>query len=164
MAAPRVTMVDANDNPLYVPAADGMSSPVPATVALEFNGVNYDRPRSAQDMTLITATAATTSRGSGDLVNYDGRGVKVALNVTAAGSGSITVSVQGKDAASGAYYTLLAGAAVTGNGLTLYTVHPAVAAVANVSANDVLPHTWRVLVTANNANPVSYTVGAALLP
>lgn len=112
---------------------------------------------------LITGTAATTSQNSTDQYNVGSRGVKVVLNVTAAGTGSVTVAVQGKDGASGQYYTILTGAAVTSNGTTVYTVYPGVTVAANVSASDALPRIWRVTVTANNANPVTYTVGASVI-
>lgn len=137
MAAPQFTPVDASNNVL------GQAVDLPA---------------------LITAAAATTTQNSTDQVNANGRGVKVVLDMTTAGTGSVTLTIQGKDAASGKYYTILAGAAVTTNSTNVYTIYPGLAAAANVSANDVLPRTWRVLATANNANPATYTVGASVLP
>jgi hypothetical protein len=112
---------------------------------------------------LVSGVGATTSQNSPDLTNADARGVKVFVNLTSAGTGSITVAVQAKDPASGAYVTLLASAAIVANGLTLLTVYPGLPATANVSANDVLPRQWRVAVTAGNANPMNYTVGACLI-
>ena len=112
---------------------------------------------------ILSGVGQTTSQNSADQTNADGRGVKVFVNVTSAGTGSITASVQAKDPASGTYVTLLASAAIVANGLTLLTVYPGLPATANVSANDVLPRQWRVSVTANNANPVNYTVGASLI-
>jgi hypothetical protein len=76
----------------------------------------------------------------------------------------VTPSRPGKDKASGKYYTLLAGAAVVTNSTNRYTVRPGAAAVANLSASDVLPAEWRIQVVANNANPCSYTVGAVMVP
>jgi hypothetical protein len=111
---------------------------------------------------LITAIGATAGAASLDQINSGGSGVKVVLNTTAIGTGSVTVSIQGKDVASGAYYNLLVGAPVTTNGTTVYEVHPGLTAVANSVANTALPYTWRVVVTANNANAASYTVGASV--
>ncbi len=111
---------------------------------------------------LIVGTAATTSQVSADQ-NTGGRGVKVVFDMTTVGTGSVTVTIQGKDLASGKYYTLLAGAAVITNVTNVYTVFPSATVTANVSANDYLPMIWRVIATANNANPATYTVGACVL-
>lgn len=115
------------------------------------------------DASLVTAQGATTTQNSADQTNITGRGVKVVLDMTSAGTGSITLLLQGKDLASGKYYTLLAGAAVLANGTIIYSVYPGIPAVANVSANDVLPKIWRVQVVANNTNPTTYTVGSSAI-
>lgn len=112
---------------------------------------------------LITAAGVTTSQNSGDQVNINGRGIKIILSTTAIGTGSVTLEIDGKDPASGAYYPILTGAAVTTDTTVVYTVYPGLTAAANSVANDVLPRTWRVLVTANNANPATYSVGATVI-
>src|SRR5262245_30686819 len=108
-------------------------------------------------------TAVTTTQTSNDFVNNTASGVKVFLNMTTVGTGSVTLTIQGKDKASGTYYTILSGAAVTTNSFNVYSVFPGATVTANVSANDFLPEVWRILVTANNANPTTYTVGATFL-
>lgn len=115
---------------------------------------------------VFSLAGATATQTSADFANPNARGVKVVLDVTvnAGGAGSVTVTIQGKDKASGKYFTLLAGAAVVTVVTNVYTVFPGAPVAANVSANDQLPEVWRIVVTANNANPVTYTVGAALLP
>lgn len=113
---------------------------------------------------VLTVAGGTTTQTSADFANPNARGVKVVLDTTVIGTGSITVTIQSKDRASGKYYTLLAGAAVVTNVTNVYTVFPGAPVAANVSANDQLPEVWRIVVTANNANPATYTVGAALLP
>lgn len=112
---------------------------------------------------LLSGVAATASVNSADLTNADHQGVKVYVNTSLIGTGSITVSVQAKDPASGAYVTLLASAAIVTNVMTTLTVFPGLPVTTNVSANDVLPRQWRISVTANNANPANYTVGASLI-
>jgi hypothetical protein len=135
-----------------------------AVAPVIYNGATWDRPRGNVDQTVgITASGVTTTQTGTDQTNYNGRGVIVVLDMTNVGTGSVTITIQGKDVASGKYYTLLAGAAVVTNVTNVYTVYPAVTAAANVSANSPLPRTWRVVVTANNANPASYTVGASVL-
>jgi hypothetical protein len=115
------------------------------------------------DITILASAARTTTQTSADFINFDGRGIKVVLDMTLVGTGSVTLTIQGKDVVSGKYYTLLAGAAVITNSTNVYTVFPSATAAANVTANDMLPHTWRVTVTANNANTATYSVGASTL-
>lgn len=108
-------------------------------------------------------TAQTATLAGPDQTNYGARGISVYVKTTTIGTGSITLTIQGKDTASGDYYTLLAGAAIVTNTVNRYTVFPGNAVAANVTANDQLPHTWRLLVTSNNANPVAYSVGGSTL-
>jgi hypothetical protein len=109
---------------------------------------------------LLTAVGVTTTQTSTDQTNLNGSRVTVVLDMTTVGTGSVTLSIQGKDPASGKYYTLLSGAAVTTNSTNVYYVYPGAPATANVSANAPLPKTWRVQAVANNANATTYTVGA----
>jgi hypothetical protein len=111
---------------------------------------------------LLDKTNATTTQYSADQTNTNYRGCIIVCNVSAVAAGTITVSVQGKDAVSGQYYTLFTGAAVATAITTVYQVYPA--STPSTSAyNGPLPTTWRVMVSAVNSNPISYTVGAALL-
>lgn len=112
------------------------------------------------NITLLASAAHTTTQTASDQTNYNGRGVTVVLDVTNAGTGSITLEIDGKDPVSGKYFALLTGAAVTSNSTNVYTVYPGATVTANVSASTFLPRTWRVVVTANNANSITYSVGA----
>lgn len=111
---------------------------------------------------VITAAGATTTQQV-ELKNSSAKGVVVVLDMTAIGTGNVTLSIEGKDKHSGKFYTILAGAAVSSNSTNVYRVYPGMTAVANISANDLIPKEWRVTVTANNANPTTYTVGASLI-
>jgi hypothetical protein len=113
---------------------------------------------------LLASASRTTTQTSADLDTMGAKALVVTLDVTLAGTGSIiTLSILRKDWASGKYTTILAGLAVTANGTTVYKVSPLVAAVANLVANDLLPQTIQIVVTANNANPVTYSVGYDLI-
>jgi hypothetical protein len=148
------------------PSADGlnlsaaMQTVLPANVV--FNGTTWDRVRNNLQGTLLASAARTETASSPDQTNYNGRGVHVILDVTAsADTPSIVLKIEGKDAA-GNYYTLLEGAAVTGDSTNVYKVMPWIAAVANVSAADLVPRTWRVTVTHADADSITYGVYYAL--
>lgn len=128
-----------------------------------WNGTTWEPKQSNTDLVLLASGSRTATTSSADQVNANCRGIKVFLSTTTIGTGSITLSIEGKDPISGNYVTLLSGAAVTTNTTNVYTVYPGAPATANVSANDVLPRDFRVTVTANNANAAVYSVSASLI-
>jgi hypothetical protein len=115
------------------------------------------------DLTLLSSAAQTTTQTLADQANFAGKGIRVVLDMTVVGTGSVTLEIDAKDGASGKYTPLLTGAAVITNSTNVYIIHPELTAAANSIAKDVLPHTWRVKVVANNANPATYSVGASYL-
>lgn len=117
----------------------------------------------ARSKVFLASGSRTTTQTQGDQSNDHYRGIHVVLDTTVIGTGSVTLSIQGKDPASGKYYTLLSGAAVITNVTNVYKIYPGGVVAANVSANDNLPATWRIVVTANNANAATYSVGYTLL-
>lgn len=133
-----------------------------ASGQMAYNGSTWDRWRNNSQGTLLASAARTATTNSSDQTNYNGKGLHVILDVTSAGTGSITLKIEGKDTLSGKYYTLLEGAAVTTNSTNVYKVYPDLTAAANSVANDMLPKTWRITVTANNANTITYSVGHSL--
>ena len=130
------------------------------------SGGNFsDRVRGNETVTLLASAARTVTATSADLVSYNGVGyMDVILDMTVVGTGSVTVTINGKDPASGKYYPLLAGAAVITNVTNVYTLNPHLAtAVANVSAQKAIPRVFQIVVTANNANTATYSVGYNLM-
>lgn len=109
--------------------------------------------------TVLASASRTTTQTSADQINPAGRFLHVILDMTTVGTGSVTVTINGKDPTSGKYYLLLAGAAVTTNSTNVYKVGPGLPATANVSANDIVPRIFQIVVTANNANAAVYSVG-----
>lgn len=129
-----------------------------------YNGATVDQQRGNLDNIVVLASAArTTTQTQADQTNYNHRGIIVVLDMTVVGTGSVTLEIDAKDPVSGKYYAVLTGAAVTTNSTNIYRVYPGLTAAANATANDVLPRTWRVKVTANNANSATYSVGAMLI-
>lgn len=116
------------------------------------------------NISILASSSRTTTQTSADQTNPYARGIAVVLDMTVVGTGSVTLAIQGKDPVSGKYVVLLTGAAVTTNSTNTYRIYPGLTAVANATVSDVLWRTWRVVVTANNANAATYSVGAILLP
>lgn len=114
--------------------------------------------------TLFPSAARTsTSLQSADQTNNYGSAIHCVLDTTAYTSGNITMTIQGKDKASGKYYTLLTGGSVSSISTNVYKVGPGFPVTANVSANDMLPTAWRVSI-AGAATPIStYSVGCSVV-
>lgn len=115
-------------------------------------------------VTLAAAGAGTVL--SSDQVHRVGSGIKLVVDITAitGTAPTLTVTLLGKDTASGKYYTILASAALSAVGTTVLTVFPGAAVAANVSANDILPRTWQVqAVVAGTTPAVTATIGASLI-
>lgn len=116
------------------------------------------------NLVLLPSAAYTTTQTTPDQTNVNGRGLIVVLDMTNVTAGpSVTLEIDGRDPVSGKYYPILTGAAVTTDSTNIYRVYPGLTAVANQTVNDVLPRTWRVKVTANNANSGTYSVGAMII-
>src|SRR5271167_786088 len=105
--------------------------------------------------TLINAAFATTQQNSADQANTGGRGVIVVLDVTAVNVGgtannALTLLIQGKDSASGKYYTLHTGAPVSAVSTIVYMLYPDIPHAPAITSRSLLPATWRVIVKPSN--------------
>lgn len=161
----RVTF-NPDGTPVVSAGADAVSNPTAPThhaANMLFNGSTFDRQRGNANVTLLASASRTTTQTGADTTNYNYRGLHVVLDMTTVGTGSVTLTIEGKDEASGKYYTILSGAAVTTNSTNVYKVYPGLTAAANAVANDVLPRTFRINVTANNANAATYSVGYSMV-
>lgn len=122
-------------------------------------------------MNLVQAQIVPVTAGSGYFASQSsnvfhnaeqGMGIKVFINVTSAGSGSITPVISYFDANS-IQYPALSGAAITSNGKTVLTIHPSLTAVTNVTLNDVIPSNLKIDINANNANVMNYSAAYTIL-
>ena len=115
----------------------------------------------------VLASAIRTTLQAVDLTNSSAKGVMVVLDVTLdAASASITLTISGKDAASGEFIALLVATAVAAVGTTTYIVYPGVAAAAEGVTKVVgfpLPLDWRVSIAVADADAMTYSVGAAYI-
>lgn len=150
-----------------IAAGDSMATQTTAPVisynALFSGGTTWLRAQANRNATMLASAARTATNSTSAQTNINHRGLHLAINVTSAGTGSITVKVEGYDAVPADYYTVLEGTAITTTGKTVLKVYPGITASANAAACDVLPPTWRVTVTHNNANTITYSVVANLV-
>ena len=116
-----------------------------------------------EEVPLLTSATRTSSYTSPDLQNLGGTKIVVVVNVTSAGTGQLTLNINGKDSVSGSTYNLLSSTAITTNSTNRYIVANDATATLNVSAKDYLPSVFQIQVIALNANPVTYSVGYNLL-
>jgi hypothetical protein len=148
-------------------ASDGPGSLTGLVVnsqSLLYDGsTTFFRQRGNLDAVGLASAARTAVIDTSPILNYNHRGVKVGINITAAGTGTLTFTIKGLESIGGAYYTMLASAAQSGTGLVILTVYPGVAAVANVSANDVLPKTFRVEVTGSDGSSWTYSISVVTI-
>lgn len=111
--------------------------------------------------TLLASAARTTAQTTADQHVPD-NGVIVIVDVTVkSAAGSLTVSIQGKDPASGSYYDILLGTAIAATGT--YTYYVGTGAGTNAALTKTvavgLPSPWRVKVAVGNADSWTYSVG-----
>lgn len=120
-----------------------------------------------ENVEIVVGTLVAAASGVfPDQTNKAAKGIQIVIDVTAitGTAPSIVVTLQGKDVASGKYYTLLASAAITAVGTTVLNLYPGLMAAANVVANGVLPRTWRVIYTIAGTTPsVTSTIGASVV-
>ena len=164
----QILSADATTQATVGTPSDGLTNTLPSLAVLNlpelFNGTSWDRYRNNTDITLLASAARTATTASSDLTNYNGTGVHVVIDVTAASATpSVVCTIQGKDALSSQYYTILASAAITGTGTTVLRVFPAATAAANTVANDIIPRTWRLNCVHADGDSITYSIGASVI-
>ena len=138
---------------------------------LTFNETNFDRERGNVNVTALASAARTASTNSADLVNYNGRGIHVYLDVTVNPGAAETLQllIQAKDALSGGYYNLLSDGAQAYGGVAgsrqaiVYNGVAAASADVDAVAGFPVPRTYRVRIVHSAAGSWTYSVGASVI-
>ena len=116
-------------------------------------------PITVYESTARTATPTKTIHEN----ERNARGCVVVIDVTAASSPSVVFTLQGRDAFSQKYWTIVASAAITGTGTTILRAYPGLTAAANLTVSDILPYYWAVDATHTGSNSATYTVTVHLV-
>ncbi len=116
------------------------------------------------NQTYPSAVRSATFTGDDNKKVAGAHGCIAILQVTVApGIDTVTLSIEGKDPVSGAYYTVLSAAARSTTGTDVIQVQPGGAITANVSANASLPDTYRVKVAHSAGSNFTYSVSVVEL-
>lgn len=178
--ARRMVLYDAAGNALWPPAAalaDGAANPTTPLVGGAQLGLNaggtWDRWRANLEGTLLASAARTALAQAPVQTNYNGRGVLLFLNVTAAsGTGGLSVRLQAVDPLSGTAALANGGPTlVTATGLYAYEFYPGgLSAAPSTSAGFVvqrvscaLPRSWSAVVNVGDASSYTYSLGYAVV-
>jgi len=148
-------------------ASDGVTANLGGLITvpkpLIFNGSLWDRQRSNEAITVLASAARTATVSSADFVNYNGKGLTLFINVSAASATpSVVFMIEVKDPISGFYWGMLATAAITGVGTSMLWLHPGLNLVPNQRENLPLARTWRVTATHADADSITYSVAAVV--
>lgn len=116
------------------------------------------------NLRIIPSTTVSASSDSGDIANTNAIGGHFVVKTSnSTGSPSVTVTIQGKDTQTGAYYTILQSAAITTDTETVLKVFPGFSTAANSVANDILTNTWRITYSFSGTGSIDLEVGANLV-
>lgn len=122
----------------------------------------------------LASGARTATTNSGDLTNPGAKGALIMVDVTAfAATPDVDLSIQAKDPSSGSYVTLCTATAsitdVTGVDMYVYLIRPGDLVVPGAGTEILemwelpLPRTWRILMTHNDADSLTYSIGVSYL-
>lgn len=120
--------------------------------------------RNPRQVKVFASASRTTAPTTAVIDNSEGaRELIVVTSITIVGTGSITTTV-GYITASGVKVPLISTAALVANAVTPLSVGIDLTTAANSVLKSSIPARLYVDVAANNANPVTYSVDAELLP
>lgn len=176
-----VSTTPASNREGYVVRQVGEVSPVAAAEALAnptafqrlshgmlWNQATWDREMGNVDGTAITiATRTAVTVESADLINYNHRGVHVALHYST-GTANLVLRIQGKDELSDVYYNVATGVSISASSTAIFKLYPGISAggatISGMSVNDVLPRTFRVTVVGSGPSATAtYGVGYSMI-
>lgn len=169
-----VLLYDDNGKPLITRAwpgnADGIAAydkdgiPV-ISAGLLWNGSTWDRMPGPQEATLAASAERTATLNTPNQTNRGHRGVVVIVRVSAlTGAPSLSTRIIAPSPSGTHAWMFSAATAITAVGSKVYILYPGITAGGDERVNTVLPRTWYVQVSHANADPITYSVDALLIP
>lgn len=176
------TVYDPVTKLFYIERSATQDNTAPQNIVIENPGLlnangGIDRQRNNIDpfgANTITATASNTQLVSADQTNFNHRGITVYINITSTTGTAVNTSVQiqVKDPIAGQYFNIgsVSAPAITGSGANtqIIQLYPGLinnSAVSYTTVNAVLPRTFRILMSNQNAlgNTVTGSVNYSLI-
>lgn len=121
------------------------------------------------EITVIPSTTATVTFNSDIQTNFEAKGIRLSLNVSAISGTSPTLDVklQHKDPVSGTWIDITGAAFAqkTSTGTDDLVIYPGITSTANRRVSDALPKTWRAVCTIGGTGPsVTFSLGGCYIP
>lgn len=120
------------------------------------------------DVVVLPSAERTAAETPSEWTNQGANGIVVIVDVSAAGGAapSITPAVEVQDPASGEWLDILGATALTATGTAYYVIYPSASGTEGAvtkSVSQPLPRDFRINVTHDNTDAITYSVGAFLL-
>lgn len=148
-------------------------APFVYTVPSDNNGVYTPIPETADSIVLLSsASYGVGNQNSPDQIFTDVKGVFIYVNITAIGTGTVTLHIQGKDQNSGTYFDIMIEpTALAANGFFVYELYPGITPIASpgtagavrMAQSSVLPRTWKAVAVVATA-AVTFAMTASVMP
>ncbi|NIT36974.1 MAG: hypothetical protein GTN49_10835 [candidate division Zixibacteria bacterium] len=125
----------------------------------QFDGF-WHLEQGADSREIAPSASRTVTTTFGNFVNTNWRAAHFILAITAGAGFDLDFELQARSNNTGAFYPLLQSAAgsLVATGTTVFKIGIGFTPIANLTANDLLPYIYRVVVTHNNANAVTYSI------
>ena len=121
------------------------------------------RQHGNDSITILASAARTATNSSATFKNPNHRAAHFIVDVTAiAATPSVVFSIEAFDVASGTFYPILESLAINSVGTTVLKVGIGFTPVPNLTANNLIPFSYRVTATHVDADSITYSVGANL--
>lgn len=127
-----------------------------------------NRLRGNENPLILSLTARTATVNSSLFTNVNAKGAHFIVNVTAlAATPSIVIKIQGREPVDQSdpftFYDLLVSSPITTTGITVLKIYPGITAIPGGATSDILPWEFRVRVEHQDADSITYSVGANLV-
>jgi len=110
--------------------------------------------------TLAPSASRSATTIFGPFTNTNWRAAHFIVDVTVIPADDIVVNIEAENPATGTFYPILTAAAIAATGTTVLKVGVGFTPVVALTANNILPFTYRVNVVHSGGSAITYSIGA----